>query len=190
MKPVLKTGASGTILAFIAVGAFSLAILQAYLAVTGRQQAVDSASSKAGANAKPEEIPSRAVRVEELSIANGDDGAPIYIAVKDPYSSEITVFDMSSASEFYGPGGPYHVFAGRNATHGLAKSSTSPAEVEGDISALSAHERDTHAQWYAKYSSKYPKAGYLIDHGAAQAALSAKSESEMSMALSESKKDA
>lgn len=73
------------------------------------------------------------------------------------------MFDVSKGSDFYGPGSPYHVFAGRNATHGLAKSSVDPSKVHGDLSKLTASERDTHMQWFAKYTSKYPQVGFLVD---------------------------
>lgn len=159
-------GATGAVLAFVIVGALSFVVLQVYTAMTVADVPGNTPNGNVGTSAaSPAGGDMRPVRASELSVANGEDGSPIYIAVEDPFSSQITVFDMASGRDFYGPGGPYHVFAGRNATCGLAKSSVDPSLVEGDVTSLTATEKDTHAQWYAKYESKYPKVGYLVQDG-------------------------
>lgn len=109
--------------------------------------------------------PERPITEAELSKATGENGEPIYVAVKDPFSTKVTIFDVTSGKDFYGAGGPYHVFAGTNATHGLAISSTDPDKVAGDLSSLTQSQKDTHMQWHAKYSTKYPIVGYLVLDG-------------------------
>lgn len=160
-------GASGAAVAFVIVGALSFIIIQVYTAMTVADVAGIPSNANGATTPAVSSAELRPVRASELSVANGEDGCPIYIAVADPFSSQVTVFDMALGRDFYGPGGPYHVFAGRNATYGLAKSSVDPKDVEGDITTLTATERDTHAQWYAKYDSKYAKVGYLVGDGEA-----------------------
>lgn len=45
---------------------------------------------------------------------NGTNDKPVYLAVKGK------VYDVTPGRNFYGPGGPYENFAGRDATRGLA----------------------------------------------------------------------
>ncbi len=48
---------------------------------------------------------------EELSLYNGTDKSlPIYLAING------TIYDVSASPSFYGPGGSYHFFAGREGT--------------------------------------------------------------------------
>lgn len=144
-------------LVFVLAGAISLGLLL----LTRPRRATKMAPPESPA----EEAAERAVSAEELAAATGENEGALYIAMKDPYGPRIVVFDVSAGAGFYGPGGPYNLFAGRHATHGLAKSSTDPANVEGDLSSLSAAERDTHMQWFAKYAAKYPKVGWLAESG-------------------------
>lgn len=69
---------------------------------------------------------------------------------------------MESGRDFYGVGSSYHVFVGRDATYGLATSSLDSKSFNGDISTLSEMQKDTHLQWYNKYTSKYPVVGFLV----------------------------
>ncbi|GAB0497094.1 hypothetical protein MMPV_008417 [Pyropia vietnamensis] len=112
------------------------------------------------------------VTASELAAAKGGPGANLYVAVTCPFdppadggTREVTVFDMGAGggADFYGPAGPYAVFAGVDASRGLAKSSMDAADVAvGGVDGLSASEMDTLTGWYTKYQSKYPVAGRLV----------------------------
>lgn len=110
----------------------------------------------------------RQITESVLEQANGENGKPLYIAVKDPHSDKVSVFDVSSGRDFYGPGCGYHVFAGRNATYGLATSCLDPQKQDGDINTLTQSQKDTHVQWYEKYDSKYPIVGLLVPNDSLQ----------------------
>jgi membrane-associated progesterone receptor component len=103
----------------------------------------------------------RAFTGEELAQYNGTKGQPIYVAVQPRPGARAEVFDVSDARSFYGPGGPYFVFAGKNASRGLAKMSTEPGEVCGAIDDLTEHEKETLYQWFEKFLQKYEVVGHL-----------------------------
>jgi membrane-associated progesterone receptor component len=60
---------------------------------------------------------------------------------------------------FYGPGGPYALFAGKDASRALAKMSFEPQDLTGDISGLGPFELDALQDWEYKFMSKYVKVG-------------------------------
>lgn len=62
---------------------------------------------------------------------------------------------------FYGPGGPYALFAGRDASRALAKMSFEPNDLTSDISGLGAFELDALQDWEYKFMSKYVKVGTI-----------------------------
>lgn len=62
---------------------------------------------------------------------------------------------------FYGPGGPYALFAGRDASRALAKMSFEPQDLTSDISGLGPFELDALQDWEYKFMSKYVKVGTI-----------------------------
>jgi membrane-associated progesterone receptor component len=98
---------------------------------------------------------------EELKPFTGAGGRAIYVA------ADGVVFNMSShegGPGFYGPGGGYSGFAGRDATIGLATMETDPAKwLKATVGELSYAERDTLADWVQRFSAKYDIVGYLND---------------------------
>jgi len=100
--------------------------------------------------------PSRTFTLAELNEFNGGDPSkPLYLGCNG------MVFDVSSARGFYGPGAAYGVFAGKDASRGLAK-----MEIEyntADISDLSLSQKQTLREWSDKFQTKYPIVGTLRD---------------------------
>lgn len=60
---------------------------------------------------------------------------------------------------FYGPGGPYALFAGKDASRALAKMSFEEKDLTGDIAGLGVFELEALQDWEYKFMSKYVKVG-------------------------------
>ena len=72
------------------------------------------------------------------------------------------VYDVGRGRAFYGPGGPYSMFAGKDCTRALAKMSFEPEDFTGDTDGLTQDERDKLQDWIETLSGKYDKVGKLI----------------------------
>ncbi|CAM6085390.1 unnamed protein product [Calypogeia fissa] len=93
---------------------------------------------------------------EELSAYNGTDTTkPLLMAIKG------NIYDVSQSRGFYGPGGAYSLFAGKDASRALAKMSFEEEDLTGDISGLGAYEMSALNDWEYKFQSKYHKVGEL-----------------------------
>ena len=99
---------------------------------------------------------------------NGKDGMPVYLAVRG------RVFDVSAGRNFYGPGGPYENFAGRDASRGLALHSFDEEvltkDLDGpldDLAGLDAEALDSLRGWEERFESKYLVVGRLVAAGEA-----------------------
>jgi len=62
---------------------------------------------------------------------------------------------------FYGPGGPYALFAGKDASRALAKMSFEEKDLTGDISGLGPFELEALQDWEYKFMGKYVKVGTI-----------------------------
>ena len=68
------------------------------------------------------------------------------------------VFDVSAAHQFYGPGGPYSVFAGRDASRALATFSVEPdqfKETYDDLSDLKPSQMDQVKEWEMQFLGSF-----------------------------------
>ncbi|KAG0453318.1 hypothetical protein HPP92_025982 [Vanilla planifolia] len=96
------------------------------------------------------------VTEEELSAYDGSDPKkPLLMAIKGQ------IYDVSQSRLFYGPGGPYALFAGKDASRALAKMSFEPKDLTGDISDLGPFELEALQDWEYKFMSKYIKVGTI-----------------------------
>ncbi|CAH0397351.1 unnamed protein product [Chilo suppressalis] len=76
------------------------------------------------------------------------------------------IFDVTRGKRFYGPGGPYAAFAGKDATRGLATGQVSGSEQEyDDVSDLTQEEQYSANEWEAQFREKYDIVGRLLKPG-------------------------
>uniref|UniRef100_A0A0E0M9E4 Cytochrome b5 heme-binding domain-containing protein n=1 Tax=Oryza punctata TaxID=4537 RepID=A0A0E0M9E4_ORYPU len=104
----------------------------------------------------PEPVQVGEITPEELQQYDGSDPEkPLLMAIKGQ------IYDVSQSRLFYGPGGPYALFAGKDASRALAKMSFEPQDLTDDISGLSLLELSALQDWEYKFSSKYVKVGTI-----------------------------
>lgn len=77
------------------------------------------------------------------------------------------VYDATKGKKFYGPGGPYAIFCGRDASRGLATFSVtaSPSDAYDDLSDLNSHEMESVREWEMQFKEKYILVGRLLKPG-------------------------
>ncbi|KAI2638940.1 cytochrome b5 [Hypomontagnella submonticulosa] len=94
------------------------------------------------------------ISAEELAKANGLEGQKAYVAIKGK------VYDVS-ANKAYREGGSYHVFAGKDASRALAKTSTKPEDVRPEWQDLDDKEKQTLDDWITFFTKRYNVIGIL-----------------------------
>ncbi|CAN6312970.1 unnamed protein product [Urochloa humidicola] len=116
----------------------------------------------------PDPVEVGEVTLEQLRAYDGKDPAKqILIAIRGQ------VYDVSRGRLFYGPQGPYSLFAGRDATRALALMSFDPNDLTGDLDGLSPDELEVLQDWEEKFKERYPRVGHLARQDAAVSGRSA-----------------
>ncbi|MEM7135292.1 MAG: cytochrome b5-like heme/steroid binding domain-containing protein [Myxococcota bacterium] len=95
--------------------------------------------------------------LSELAEFDGSDpNRPLLIAIRG------RVYDVTRGRDFYGPGGPYGMFAGKDCTRALAKMSFDAADLTADETDLTQLERDQLEEWIETFEGKYGSIGELV----------------------------
>ncbi|XP_047338491.1 probable steroid-binding protein 3 [Impatiens glandulifera] len=85
-----------------------------------------------------------------------DPSKPIYVSVRG------RIFDVTTGKSFYGPGGPYALFSGKDASRALAKMSKNEEDVCASLDGLSAKEIGVLDDWEKKFEAKYTVVGKVV----------------------------
>jgi len=78
------------------------------------------------------------------------------------------IFDVTRAKHLYGKDGSYGLFAGKDASRGLATFSLDETAIRpefDDLSDLSTHEIESMREWAEQYKEKYDVVGRLLKPG-------------------------
>ncbi|KAI9862486.1 MAG: hypothetical protein M1813_004337 [Trichoglossum hirsutum] len=95
------------------------------------------------------------IEKDYLNKCNGTNtGYPTYVAIKG------TVFDVTGNAA-YADGGQYHVFAGKDASRALAKSSLNPEDARSEWSDLTDKEKGVLNDWFTFFSKRYNIVGQV-----------------------------
>ncbi|CAA0836600.1 Membrane steroid-binding protein 2 [Striga hermonthica] len=91
--------------------------------------------------------------VELKQYDGSDPKKPLLMAIKGQ------IYDVTQSRMFYGPGGPYALFAGKDASRALAKMSFEEKDLNGDLTGLGVFELEALQDWEFKFMTKYVKVG-------------------------------
>ncbi|KAK8048791.1 hypothetical protein PG994_010521 [Apiospora phragmitis] len=94
------------------------------------------------------------ISLEDLAKADGKEGQKCYVAIKGK------VYDVTG-NKAYQPGGAYNVFAGKDASRALGKTSTKPEDVKAEWQDLDDKEKGTLNDWITFFSKRYNVVGVV-----------------------------
>jgi membrane-associated progesterone receptor component len=104
------------------------------------------------------EAEERDYSLSELAGYDGSDPSkPLLIGIRG------YVYDVTRGRDFYGPDGPYGMFAGKDCTRALAKVSFDEELFTGDIEGLELDELDKLEEWIEMFEGKYRRIGRLLE---------------------------
>ncbi|KAL7112034.1 hypothetical protein ACP275_05G127700 [Erythranthe tilingii] len=94
---------------------------------------------------------------QQLKNYDGSDSSkPIYVAIRG------RIYDVTTGKSFYGPGGSYCVFSGKDASRALAKMSKDESDVVPSLDGLTEKEIGVLDDWERKFQAKYPIVGTVV----------------------------
>jgi membrane-associated progesterone receptor component len=153
LSNTVSSAVLATPLNFILLGAFLYTFYQT----------VFSSSPLATLPADPPAVVFRTYTPHTLLPFNGESNGSVYFAVRG------RVFDVSRGRNFYGPGGPYSNFAGRDASRGLACGSFDEEMLTKDLDGpldkledLGDSEMEALRGWEERFMEKYEVVGKLV----------------------------
>uniref|UniRef100_A0ABM5GJC8 Membrane-associated progesterone receptor component 2 n=1 Tax=Pogona vitticeps TaxID=103695 RepID=A0ABM5GJC8_9SAUR len=127
----------------------------------GKRSGAGGAAPPSPAEALPR-MKRRDFTLEQLREYDGARTARILLAVNGK------VFDVTKGSKFYGPEGPYGIFAGRDASRGLATfclDKDALRDEYDDLSDLNAVQMESVREWEMQFKEKYDYVGRLLKPG-------------------------
>ncbi|XP_030803711.1 membrane-associated progesterone receptor component 2 [Camarhynchus parvulus] len=147
----------------LSVGLLALALLAAYRLYLrwGARNGPGGAARQGEAAALPR-MKRRDFSLEQLREFDGARNPRILLAVNGK------VFDVTKGSKFYGPEGPYGIFAGRDASRGLATfclDKDALRDEYDDLSDLNAVQMESVREWEMQFKEKYDYVGRLLKPG-------------------------
>ncbi len=144
------------------IGEVSLAIIVSTglaAVVLASYFAKSDCSEKSGSVREPRTIHEGKTEFTAQEVAmfdgKGPEGEPILTIIDG------LVYDLQKGREFYGQGGPYHSFAGRDSTRLLAKNQVSDKTDSG--APLTDTEQEQLVKWKEFFVGKYGSIGKLVD---------------------------
>ncbi|KAM6402428.1 membrane-associated progesterone receptor component 2 [Pluvialis apricaria] len=145
------------------VGLLALGLLAAYRLYLrwGTRSGPGGAARQSQAAALPR-MKRRDFSLEQLREFDGTRNPRILLAVNGK------VFDVTKGSKFYGPEGPYGIFAGRDASRGLATfclDKDALRDEYDDLSDLNAVQMESVREWEMQFKEKYDYVGRLLKPG-------------------------
>jgi len=121
-----------------------------------RMAALQESRARAAAAAESELLqknPKQFTKDELLAYNGTDPSKPLLLALKG------RVIDVTSGFDFYGPGGPYGVFAGKDASKAFATMSIKEEDAHNDLTGIDENHLKVLDDWYNKLTGKYPTVG-------------------------------